>query len=101
MYIISEINHLYIKYRSHLGPRHEASVGSYILKCALTENCIIIDIYITICNLYTKEGIEVKIQKCNKVQGASKINSNKLSSTEPKLRLHIITRIEDNTLTCL
>jgi len=99
--MISEINHLYIKYRSHLGRRREASVGSYILKCAFTENCIVSDIYVIICNLYTKEDIEVKIQKCNKVQGASKINSSKLCSTEPKLRLHIIARIEDNSLTCL
>lgn len=84
-----------------MGRPLEVPVGSYILKCAFTDNCIVIDIYVIICNLYNKEDIELKIQKRNKGQGASKINSSKLYSTEPKLRLHIITRIEDNTLTCL
>ena len=39
---------------------------------------------------HTKEDIEVKIQKCNKVQGTSKINSGERNSSETNLRLHII-----------
>ena len=48
----------------------------------------ILRIYAIICNLHTKEDIGVKIQKCNKVQGASKINSSQRNSTEPELHLH-------------